>query len=353
MPYSTPPTSPEDVETAIRSLSVPPFAISANALSVSYNGPDADLDLSWDGQKQRFVVEYKSAGTPKQIADAINQVRGFAAASPGAAPMIVAPFLNASEIDRLVAQGISAVDLSGNFGIVVPRRWLVVRTGNKNQYPSSAPIKNVYRGVSSLVARALMLRGTFASPTAIQRDVSSVSPIALSTISKVLKSLENELIIDRSREIRVVRPELLLARLSANYAAPSVRKRVLAKVGVGEKAFELMSANAAEFNLLFAADGAPFETVLPSSNTAQRLYASSIEKLMRNIPMDESSRFPDIDLIETTDSTVYYGARKLLGVPRTSLLQTYLELQAGGKRERQAADSIREDILTTRAGTAA
>jgi len=188
MPAPTPPTSGETLEAALRAIEIPPFVVAATALSWSASGSDAEIELTWSGQTQRFVVEYKSAGSPKQIAAGVRQVADYAAGagSGRARPMLVAPFLRARQIEELVAQGISAVDLSGNFGIVVPKRWLVMRTGNKNLFPSSAPIKNIYRGVSSLVPRALLTRGSFTSATAIQRDIASTAGITASTISKVL-----------------------------------------------------------------------------------------------------------------------------------------------------------------------
>ena len=157
---------PSDIRDCI---SVAPFRLSAREfepdLSRPASGsPDFVIELEWEGQIQRFAVEYKSQSTPKQVEAALQQIRRYTRESSTDAPMIVTPYLRPDLLDRLVAESVSGIDLSGNYAVVVPGRWLVIRTGSTNKYPSTAPIKNVYRGKSSLVARALLLRRQFPLP---------------------------------------------------------------------------------------------------------------------------------------------------------------------------------------------
>jgi hypothetical protein len=112
---------------------------------IGRRGPDATIALRWNDQVERFAVEYKAPGTPKQIESAAQQVLQYVRGNPALRPMIAAPYLREDLIEKLVAEEISAVDLSGNYALVVPGRWLIMRTGKKNKYPSNAPIKNVYR----------------------------------------------------------------------------------------------------------------------------------------------------------------------------------------------------------------
>jgi hypothetical protein len=308
-------------------------------------GPDAYLDLEWDNYVQRFAVEYKTPGTPKQIDAAIFQVRRYIQPASDVAPLVVAPYLRPEILEQLVEERVSGIDLSGNYAIVVPGRWLVLRTGAKNRYPSSAPIKNVYRGRSSLVAKALMLRGEFNSPTAILQELTPFGAISLPTVSKVLKSLEQDLIIQRTERIKVVQPDRLLDNLLANYKPPEIRLQTRAKVGFESEAVERMNKNAAAFGVPYAADSPAQYTILPSSEPITRIYTQSIEKLFRGFTVDTDSRFPDVDLIETTDWSVFYGRQQRNDVFWTSALQVYLEIASGEKRERQAAMQMRPALL--------
>jgi hypothetical protein len=310
-----------------------------------WGSPDATIELEWEGQRQRFAVEYKSPGTPKQVALALQQVRRYTADDAALAPLIVAPYLRQDVLEQLIDERVSGIDLSGNYAVVVPGRWLVVRTGSKNRYPSSAPIKNVYRGKSSLIARALMLKGRFESASAIMHDVAEFGPVSRPTVSKVLTSLEEELIIERTDGIRVIQPDRLLDNLVANYEAPDERGRQGGRIGLSATIAERLNENATVGGVTYAADSPAQYTVLPSSAPTTRIYTLSIETLLGGIELDTTSRFPDVDLIQTTDRTVLYGRQRRGALYWTSPLQVYLELAAGGKREQQAAMQIRADLL--------
>lgn len=329
-------------------LTVVDSAAQPNWSLIGRRGPDATIALRWNDQVERFAVEYKAPGTPKQIESAAQQVLQYVRGNPTLRPMIAAPYLREDLIEKLVAEEISAVDLSGNYAVVVPGRWLIMRTGKKNRYPSNAPIKNVYRGKSSLVARALMLRAEFQSASAIANELESVARVSLPTISKVLKSLEEDLIIERRESIRVIQSDRLLDNLAENYEPPVVRNRIIGKASRGLENITMATLNAEGTQIRYAMSEPSRYTVLPSSERIIRIYAESINRLSETLSIDSSTRFPDIELLETRDPTVYYGRRRENGQVWASPLQIYLELRNGGKREMQAAEQIRTNLLAFR-----
>ena len=345
MQNSPPPTSEQAIDAALNGLGTPPFSVVASEFTLPVKGPDATATLAWSGQTQRFVIVYNGTGTPKQIAAAETEVLAYTALTPGTSPMLVAPFLPTEQIERLVAKGISAVDLSGNFGIVVPTRWLVMRTGNKNQYPSSAPIKNVFRGISSLVPRALITRRTFRSSTEIRQDIASVTSITAPTISKVLTSLSEALLVAKNGSIRVLQPDKLLTELSANYEAIRSSRRVMAKLSMDDLTTVAAARSLAQPDLLYAVDGADLYTVMPSSNPVKKIYTTSIATLTAGLQLETESRFPNVELIEWSAPAIYYDRRVVDGLFRTSPLQVYLELSTGGARDRSVAETLRETLI--------
>jgi hypothetical protein len=62
--------------------------------------------------------------------------------------------------------------------------------------------------------------------------------------------------------------------------------------------------------------------------------------------MEPTTRFPDLELLETADPLVYFDQRTEEGVPYASPIQCWLELQAGDKREREASNQVRELVLS-------
>ena len=76
-------------------------------------------------------------------------------------------------------------------------------------------------------------------------------------------------------------------------------------------------------------------------------YCTAIEPIERGLgsELEESSRFPDLKLAETSDPTVLFDNRSEDAVSVASPVQCWLELQAGDKRQREAASGVRDRII--------
>ena len=109
------------------------------------------------------------------------------------------PYLRESQLAELEKKQLSGVDLCGNGVIVVPGRVLVYRTGAKNQFPSYASIKNIYRKNTSMVGRALLAKPRYAEVQELRKEINArnvlvaywgKTAMSLGTVSKALKGLE-------------------------------------------------------------------------------------------------------------------------------------------------------------------
>src|SRR6202140_4547142 len=132
---------------------------------------DLVLTLEWKNQRRRFVAECKGQSAPSYLAGAIEQVRAYSAARPDLLPLVIVPYLGPKSLERLIAAGVSGLDLCGNGVINVPGEWFVFRTGEKNRFPTSLPIKNVYRGTSSIVARVFLSRPNYKSVNEVRAEI--------------------------------------------------------------------------------------------------------------------------------------------------------------------------------------
>jgi hypothetical protein len=59
----------------------------------------------------------------------------------------------------------------------------------------------------------------------------------------------------------------------------------------------------------------------------------------------ETPRFANVELLQTSDTFVYFDPRVVKGVPWASPVQVFLELMSGDKRDRETADQVRDRIL--------
>ena len=309
--------------------------------------PDAYVDVMWEDRIFRFVAELKVQATPKTLRDAIEQVRSYAEASE-MRPMLVAPYLPPDRLEELESLGVSGVDLSGNGVVVVPGELLVFRTGNPNQYPAGRKIRNVYQGASSLVARVFLVRSKYDSVQEVMDEVTKRGGrVSLSTVSKVLKALEEDLVIRRDgRASELLQPDELLDRLADAYKPPRISARK--KYRWVDEPGELMDALGEWSRRLMLTGEASVDryAVMPREKTVQ-CYCTSIEPVEQRLRgrLEESPRFPDLELIETRDPTVYFDSRSDTGVAAASPTQSWLELQAGDKRQSDVALNVRTRIL--------
>jgi hypothetical protein len=318
---------------------------------------DAIVEASWSERTWKFATELKRFSTPKLLRDALGAIRP-AAAQAQLNPMIVVPYLSPENIASLETERVSGLDLCGNGIVVVPGQLLVVRTGNANRFPQSATIRNVYRGDSSLVARAFLARPEYTAVGEIQTAIRDLGgTITLPTVSKVLKALEGDLIVGREPgSIRLLQPDKLLERLAVNYRAPKTKDRYVGKIALGEQELPRALANAArQVGSRFVLTGAASATryaVMAREPIVAAYCSSPPEELLSVLPApaERSDRFPNIDLIWTTDAPVYFdpdlsNVADEAEVPCASPVQAYLELASGDNRQRQTAEQVREYLL--------
>lgn len=360
-----------------------PFALTVKGVEQPTPGqrryrPDAEVELEWRGERRRFTVEFKVSATPRQVEMALMQLREYMRAyemrsdqdaqqtSPKRFPMLVVPYLSPTILDRLACEGVSGIDLSGNGVVTIPGEWFVMRTGNENRYPSSAPIKNIYRGRSSLVCRALLIRAEYPSVSAIvdalRNDTGGDTGVTQATVSKVLKTLQEELLITRSDEgrtssIRLTQPVELLDRLVRNYRPPratSILRGVPERANSGDAGEEfdrtpiaIIGAAAARVGVRYAIDLVASYAPFPGSEEVP-IYVESLAPIMDAGAIREDDRFATVRLIETSDPTAYFDTRIIGGTTRVAPIQLYLELANGTKRERDISDTIRARILSER-----
>lgn len=75
------------------------------------------------------------------------------------------------------------------------------------------------------------------------------------------------------------------------------------------------------------------------------VYCPKVEVLLEGLPGSQSDRFPNIEILETEDETVYFDARQEGNFWWASPVQVYLELMAGDKRDQETAEQLKPSIL--------
>jgi hypothetical protein len=317
---------------------------------------DAYVEASWRKGAARFAIECKSLSTPKAFRDGLNLLKSMILPK-GYRPMLITPFLSELQLKELEQEGMSGIDLCGNGVVVVPGTFSVFRSGEKNRFSSSAPIKNIYRKNSSMVGRVFLAVAGYGTVQEICSEINrrnllvkrwDKKPMSLSTVSKSLKALEEDLIVERKDIIRLLQSDKLLEKLSENYAPPKIKERVRLKVPEEDGTiWESLLKQSQELSLPLVAAGTSSVTqyVVMQRGDVLSVYCPRLEMLLEQLPGSQSDRFPNLELIETEDETVYFDARKEGNSWWASPVQVYLELMAGDKRDRETAEQVKSFIL--------
>ena len=331
---------------------------------------DAIVDAAWDDDEATFVIECKRLGTPKEFAGAVLQIQSWSLPD-GTFPMLLLPYLKPEQLDELEQLGISGVDLCGNGVITIPRRLKVFRTGKPNRFKSSATIKNVYRGKTSLVARIFAEQSSFPTlqslrEAIIERDLLSASgltkPIGISTVSKALKTLEQDLIVAREDDgtIRLLQRDQLLDKLQRNDEPLEAQEAIKLKVktnalwewvGYYTNALSGLAvlsglSSTSKYAVMQRAEIYQLYTPDPIA-LAKRMTgrAGASEVPPNENPAKETDRFENVVLVKTKRPIDYFDVRVGERLGWASPLQTWLELMRGDKRDRETADQVRELLL--------
>jgi len=320
-------------------------------------GVDAVIEFCIvDGPCFKSLVQFKTIATPKAISPAAynfvflnNKVN-----DKEMVPLLIVPYMGIEQAKILQKEGISWIDLCGNMMVKVDGKIYIERTGNKNLFPDTSPIKKIFEGVSSLVSRVLLLKKEpFKSLFEIVNFINAKGGnITLSTVSKVISALEEGLFITKIQEgISVTSREKLLDKLLEGYKSYTERNKNVTSTFAINGRSSLFNNFFREQKIDYAMCGFT-AALLKNLATTNRttMFIKSINETMKvfernNINIKPDTEFGQLDLIETRNPCVWFN---LQGKPDYSVvddIELYLEMMIDTPRGPKIAEILKERIL--------
>ena len=309
-------------------------------------GIDGFVKINYLGKTISLIVEIKNRTAPQIVETSIDALLKITKNEKYKkfVPTLVVPYLNEKIVNRLRTYNFCGLDLNGNYFIGTPE-FVAIRLDRKNQYKESTYIKDIYSRNSSLVGRYLLRQSyTYDKVSDIYEGIKELGGnLSLSTVSKVLTGLEEQLIISKeNNKIKLLQPDKLLKNLKENYIAPSLQRTI--KVSLPD---EVMQAKRILLDMLgtnwiWAGEScAEFYTNTTPSNSF------TVFSKGRNNPAppeeDVIMRFYNytIYIIPLVDEYVFFDSSDY----KASKIQAYLELSQLDKREKEIAQDIEKEIL--------
>jgi hypothetical protein len=307
--------------------------------------------------EERFAVLYRRNVPPLGITFTLAIAKANLC-EPDLLPLLLVPYLSEEHLLELEANQVSGLDLCGNGVLIAPGKFTFFRAGYPNRFTSSRPLKNAYRGASSLVARAFLLQPNYPDVGALQEEITlrggSVSP---GTVSKVLRELEEDQILRRVRQadrpqaraLTLLQPDKLLQRLEDNFASPRIRNTFLGKVNLDPHALQealCVSAQRSGVRLIATGIGSASRYASIAMENTLSVYTDDLESLIQDLSAVPTARFPNLSIQETDDPTVFFDPRRdEEGFPWASPITALLEMAHGEQRLAQSAEQVRERLL--------
>ena len=317
---------------------------------------DVVIDFSiQNGPSFKAVVEIQTVATPQNILMGARQLASYIANNkePDRVPLLVAPYIGTKQAKILEEKGISWLDLSGNMSIRVSNRVYIERTGKPNRFPDTAPIKKIFQGTSSLVSRALLLQPEgFSSLYEMVNFINDRNAkITLSTVSKVVKKLDEELLINRDKSfVTVADREKLLERLAQGYKNSTERKRRNTYRFVIEGIEQLSDGITALCKDYLACGFYASQIKGLAVTDKMTIFVKNIEQFRRKaeeklVSITADAEFGNFIITETNDPGVWFNADYQITVSVVDDIELYLEMMVDTPRGPKIAEQLKRRIL--------
>jgi len=308
-----------------------------------------------NGPSFKAVVEIKTIATPQNILMGARQLAAYVAndKEPDRVPLLVAPYIGTKQAKILEEKGISWLDLSGNMSIRVSNRIYIERTGKPNRFPDTAPIKKIFQGTSSLVSRALLLKPEGFSSLYEMVDFinNRNAKITLSTVSKVLKILDEELLINRGNSlVSVADPEKLLERLAQGCKNSTERNRRNTYRFVIENIQQLSPGLVGECKDYLACGFYAAQIKGLAMTDKMTIFVKDIEQFRRKaeekwVSITADEEFGNVIITETNDPGVWFNPDWRLIDSVVDDIELYLEMISDTPRGPKIAEQLKRRIL--------
>lgn len=308
--------------------------------------PSADERVDFvllDTAKRRWLCEVKGSSGPAQIASVAERLRD--AASSDGIPVVVVPFMTPAGASAAARLGLNWIDLAGNARIRAGGVRVVVE-GRPDWRSSRGRPSSPFAPRSARVTRALL---SDASRWWRQRDLVAATGLNDGSVSRVVRRLDQELLLERrGRELRPRDPDALLDAWAQDYRF-TAHDVVPAHVsGSGIEAARELGTRLGALGLRYAFTGLPAAWAIDqfaSFRLASVYVDGDARETMDRLELRPGERGANVQLVCPNDDGVFDGAGEHDALSCASAVQVYLDLLHLPERAAEAAEHLRSHHL--------
>ena len=255
--------------------------------------------------------------------------------------LFIAPYLSASQRQRLTTQGINYADLTGNTRIVIAKPGLFIETTGATKNPAPAVAERTLKGAKA----ARVVRALIELPPPFRlRDLAARSGTDVGYTSRVLRQVELDGLLRRERRAAVVEVqwESLLRRWTDDYGvtASNAVTYALAPRGITALLELLRSTSSLRYALTGSAAAALRAPLAPT--TLATLYVDDRELALSTLELKKVSAGGNVALLTPRDSLPFEGTTTNGGIVVAAPAQIAADLLTGPGRSTEEAEAFIE-----------
>jgi hypothetical protein len=324
----------------------------------------ADFLISAAGYN--FLVEFKISTGAALVEAAARQVRQYAEqAGKNAVALLAVPFMGGTGRRLCEEAGVSWLDLSGNARIVA-KGLRIIASGQPNRFREAGRPRNLFAPKSSRLIRWLLIHpeASFA-----QREIARATEMDEGFVSRLASRLEAEGYIIRNKDgsIQAKDSALLLDAWQEAYRFSGhtlIQGHVAARSGEELLLFvrDVFAARNMEYAVTGLAAAWAFTRFAAFRTATLYLPQDPPQQLLEELGFRKDSRGANLWLAVPNDAGVFQGAVNVIlnkngetgGVIDNREIccvhpvQVYLDLKGHPERSGEAAQRLREELLTWR-----
>ena len=306
---------------------------------------DGILKISYADKTWEMIIESKTRTALSIVEkglDFLSKVKDYKNYG-SSIPTLYVPYLSERIVEKLKEKSISGIDMNGNY-YIISTELIAIRLDRKNEFKEQTTIKDIYSRNSSIVARLLLKEKQVINSLSfiLNKLIEKGFELSPGTVSKVLKSLEEDLMITRNEDIiKVLQPEMLLNKLLRDYKKPKViGKRSLRLPEDKSAAVEILNNILGNNKWIWTGESSAvkYASTTPSNKfyiySLSNYYDEMIESYVDN-------KFYNYEVNYIKDKYVFFDSSDNYA----SRLQTYIELSNLDKREKEIAEDIKRSLL--------
>lgn len=338
---------------------------------------DVSFELRSGSNRVQVLGEIKRAFSPRLLEEIAPWIQRLKSLRPDVAVAVIAPFLSPQAQAFCAQNEIDFIDLAGNISINVPGKFTLQRSGMRSREstpsPDSQRTLNVFSGRSSRILRVLLEKPKTWSITELARELATESArfrqiapaarvefeISLGSVSKVIASLEEQLLVRRrGGDVVVPEPSRLLLqwaekykeryrwRLRSSFQASNPYGQDLQSISAG---IERLAPGTFAFSGAIAASiEAPFVDI---EVVDIFLMSGEADPKLRTLKAQPSVG-PTLRFIYPYDDGVFMYSKRVGKALVVSGVQAYLDLYARGGRDLKQAEVLLSNSIQRRWGAA-